>query len=343
MPVGSKEMIVHAEPVGFEVHIDQDGHRGPTTPIACLYLREIARTRAGDKLIILQKNLTQPQINRALVEAAMRGVEVIAVYRDSLNPACMAFQTPEQRTACGQIFKKSPHPHHKSMMVLRGDGTACAIIGSYNTRRQKAGEKRPRTHTALFFAVPQGRALFAFYQAEADRLLGRPTRFPKTLTLHTRLGIMKFIMHPERTSPALELLNNITVCQNTTIGLSYYNALPDSHIRLPVFAKLHDLRTRGCRVRILLDANEANKPAYQKARQLHLDVRWAKFPTSAATLGHKLVLARALNEAHIIQSSANLSASHHLQKHNLTLYLRGQGFLLIHQTLERELNRYWSE
>jgi hypothetical protein len=334
-------VMAHAEPSGFEIHIDQDVHRGPTTPIARLYLREIARTRAGDKLIILQKNLTQPRINLALIQARLRGVEVIAIFRDNLNPACMALQTPGQRAACGQIFKKSPHPHHKSMMVLTTDGTVRAIVGSYNTRKQKAGEKRPRTHTVLFFKMPRGRALFAFYEAEANRLLSRPARLPKILTLRTRRGVMKFTMHPDRTNPALELLNNVSGCQSTTIWLAYYNALPDAQIGLPVFNKLQNLRRRGCRIKILLDANRVNRAAYDKLRQLNLEVRWARFPTGVATLGNKLVLAKTGDDVHIIQSSANLSASHHLQKHNLTLYLRGRGFLSIYQTLEREVSRYW--
>jgi len=293
------------------------------------------------KLIILQKNLTQPRINHALIQARLRGVEVIAIYRDSLDPACMALQTPDQRAACGQIFKKSPHPHHKSMMVLTADGTVRAITGSYNTRKQKVGEKRPRTHTVLFFKMPRGRILFEFYRAEANRLLGQPPRFSKTLAFRTRLGMMKFVMHPSRTNPVLELLDNISVFQNTTIWLAYFTAVPDAQIGLPVFNKLRSLRRCGCRIRILLDANRANRAAYDKLRQLHLDVQWAKFPTGAATLGNKLVLARTDNDVHIIQSSANLSASHHLQKHNLTLYLRGRGFLPIYQKLEWEVKRYW--
>ncbi|MCK6620985.1 MAG: hypothetical protein HUU32_05910 [Calditrichaceae bacterium] len=337
----SEEMTAHTLVGGFEVHIDQDGHRGITTPIARLYLREIARARVGDKLIILQKSLTQPQINHALVDAALWGVEVIAVYRDKLNPECLAVVPSALQAACYKIFRKSPHPHHKSMMLLQRDGTVRAIIGSYNTRRQKAGERQPRTHTALFFTMQRGRDLFAFYQAEVDRLFGRPASSPKTLAFNTRFGIMKFVMHPNRTSPVLELLNNVSTCPNTAIWLSYYNALPDSHIGLPVFIKLNDLCRRGCRVRILLDANDENRAAYEKARQLHLDIRWAKFPSGSAMLGHKLVLARTLDEVHIMQSSANLSASQHLHKHNLTLYLRGQGFHPIYQILEKEISRYW--
>lgn len=287
-----RRWIVQAEPTNFEIHIDQDGHRGRTTPIASLYLREIAFAMAGDKLIILQKSITQPQIARALVEAACRGVAVIAVYRDHLNPECEAWRRSARRAACREIFRQSRHPHHKSMMVRRADGTVRAVIGSYNTRLQKAHERQPRTHTALFFEVPAGDTLFAFYHAEVNRLFNRPAAAPKILTLCTQRGEMKFTMHPSRTNPVLELLNDIPAGEHNTIWLSYYQALLDREIGHPILVKLRNLRSRGCTVRVLLDANRMNAPAYKTLKESAVEAQWAKFPTGRAILGHKLALAK---------------------------------------------------
>jgi len=187
--VNSQSWIVPAEPANFEIHIDQDGHRGRTTPIARLYLREIMCAMAGDKLIILQKN--------------------------------------------------------------------------------------------------------------------------------------------------------IPACENNTIWLSYYQALPDREIGQPVLMKLRNLRNKGCTVRVLLDANRMNAAAYKALKELDVEVKWARFPTGTATLGHKLVVAKTGDQTLVIQSSANLSASHHLLKHNLTLSLQGR-FFFIHQPLEDEIRRYWN-
>ncbi len=345
----SSSTALQAEPSQLEVHVDQDQHRGTTTPIATLYLREINRTRPQDKLIILQKSLTQPEIVAALVRAKLRGVEVSAVYRDHLSPECERMRAQAQSLNCGQIFQKSRHPHHKSMMVLQPNGTVRAIIGSYNTRNQKAQEKRPRMHTVLFMEIPAARALFDFYHAESKRLLPppvqapktQPVQAPKTLTLRSRRGLMQFILHPQSANPVLQLLNTIRPSRDTRLWLSYYTALPETTFGLPVFEKLRGLQALGCQVRVLLDKNCANLPAFEKLCALRIPVRLARFPTGTATLGHKLVLVKNAQEVLVLQSSANLSHSHHRQKHNLTLCLRGRGFLPIHQKLEHEVARYW--
>ncbi len=329
-----------AHPSTLEVHLDQDRHRGPTTPIAQLYLREIARTAAGDKLILLQKSLTQAQIVRALLEASHRGVDVIAVYRDKLSRECEAYQSSAMRGVCFDILRRSPGPHHKTMVVLARNGACRAIVGSYNARRQRANERWPRTHTALFLEMPRGGALFTFYRAEVGRLLGSRRQTAKTLAFGTPLGEMKFTWHPSQTSPVLEMLNTIQPSRETTIWLSYYQALPDE-IGLPTFMRLRELHRKGCQVRVLLDCNRGNEAAYRELRRLGLEVRPATFPAGTAILGHKLTLARAGDTAHVIQSSANLSRSHHQLKHNLTLRLHGRGLLPLHDALETELKRYW--
>jgi hypothetical protein len=328
-------------PRGFELHIDQDRHRGRTTPIAKLYLREVARAAKGDRLIILQKSLAQPELNRALVAAARRGVDVRGVYRDKLKPGCDEFSDTPDQAACRRIFQKSAHPHHKSMLVLRSNGAVRAIVGSYNTRKQKKNAKKPRTHTAIFFEVPSGQRLFAFYESEALRLLGRKTREWTQLSLPIPRGEMVLTMHPSNANPVLRLLNRVRSCEGNALRLSYFGAEADAAIGAPIIARLRKLRRQGCKVKFLLDKKKGNAGAFAALREAGVAARVPTFPSGKAILGHKLVLSRSGDDVQIIQSSANLSGSHHRKKHNLTLYLRGARFASLHEALRRELKRYW--
>lgn len=329
----------------WEVRCDQNKDYGKTTPIADLYLREIGGAKAGDQLITLQKYIKQEDIVNALVRADLKGVKVTAVYRDKLSPECKKFSSSREIEACKRIFRRSDRPHHKSMMVLKAEGTVRAIVGSYNPADK---HEKFHVHTALFFEVPKGQALFKYYEAEKDRLLGLSTSTSRFFTLNTQHGIMEFTMHPNTAcgvtaNPVLTLLSGLPACRNTTIWLSYYGACDDVNdvICRPVFIKLHELQVNGCTVRVLLDSKSENDTADEKLQALGgIEVRRA---SSSLTLGHKLVLAKAGDEVRVIQSSANLSRSDHCKKHNLTLYMRGKGFRAIHDALELEIRRYWGK
>lgn len=119
------------------VHIDRDRDRAPT-PIHQQYLSLIRSANGGDEIILLQKVFRNKKLNRALVDAAGRGVKVTGIYRDDVRPRCEDLLPPRSSIDCCQLFIRNGHVHHKSMVLHRRNGnprpssvrsTCASVIG----------------------------------------------------------------------------------------------------------------------------------------------------------------------------------------------------------------------
>ncbi len=318
------------------VHIDRDIDGAPT-PIHQQYLSLIRSAIGGDEIIVLQKAFKNKTLNRALVNAAGRGVKVTGIYRDDVRPRCEDLLPPGSSIDCSQLFIRNGDVHHKSMVLHRRNGNTTAIVGSYNLRERH--KKSPRVHTVLSFDVEADDAFFPFYKAHADSLREIPTDSAKVLTLATeREGRMSFTFHPGERNPVADLLRNVSRCESP-LWLSYYRARPDATGE-PVFGLLGGLAKRGCDVRFLLDRHRKNRATEKLLESVGVTVHYPDYPEGRRTLGHKIVMIRSGGRLHLIQSSANLNDTAHRVQHNLTLHLTGD-FPAIEQALNRELSRYW--
>lgn len=316
------------------ITIDRDIDTAPT-PINQLYVSEIASTVAGDRIISYQKYFNSEPMNAALVEAARRGVDVLGIYRDSVEPSCESLLEAGDTIDCDALFINSSDAHHKNMMILRADGTVRGIVGSYNPRLRNVSD--PRVHTVLTFTVSDGESVFDFYAAEAERLQGGSPAQPVTMSMPIDGGgDLELSFHPGSGNRVLDLLNSINSC-DSTLWLSYFVALGDS-IGGPVFDRLEELIDSGCDVRFLLDKGNTLVRLALLARGI--DARIANFMTPDGTLGHKIVLVQSGGEYHLIQSSANLEIFGFNLSHNLTAYVRAPSLPLV-ADIEAELSRYW--
>jgi len=318
----------------FVLLIDSDNSPEPT-PINTAYWNAINLTEAGDEILTLQKYFRNERINKALVEASIRGVNVKGVYRDELEPPCNTLISNE-KLHCEKIFVQSPLPHHKNMMILHSDGLVQTIIGSYNLRQGTITE--PRIHTALQFDVVNGRSVFDFYSGEAERLLGLSTTQPLSMSINVEGGgTVKIQMHPSDVHPVLDMLDEITTFESA-LWVSFYRVSDDTIATL-VYDKLKVLNDAGCDVRVLLFAD--NLDGKRALEDRGITVQFPTYPVGRAMLGHKLLMIRSGGNLHLIQSSANLPDSHYKKEHNLTLYLCAPGLINMQADLEAEFNRYW--
>ena len=318
------------------VHIDRDRDTAPT-PIHQLYLSLIRSANGGDEITLLQKYFRNKKLNRALVDAAGRGVKVTGIYRDDVRPRCEDLLPPRSSINCSQLFIRNGHVHHKSMVLHRSNGNTTAIVGSFNLRERH--RTSPRVHTVLSFDVETDDAFFPFYKAHADSIRDIPTDSATFLTLATEGdGRISFTFHPNESNPVADLLGNVSRCEGP-LWLSYYRAQPDA-IGEPVFSLLGGLAERGCDVRFLLDRHRKNRATERRLRPLGVTVHYPDYPEGRRTLGHKIVMVRSGGRLYLIQSSASLNDKAHRNQHNLTLHLTGD-FPAIEQALNRELSRYW--
>lgn len=318
------------------IHIDRQSNQA-TTPIHQEYLSLIRSADSGDEIILLQKYFRNKVLNRAIVEAAGRGIKVLSIYRDAVKPRCEDLLPPRSSIVCSQLFIQRRHVHHKSMVLHRTNGNTTAIIGSFNLRERHT--ESPRNHTALSFDVKSDSAFFPFYKAHAESLRERRTATASFLSLATERGGRMFLtFHPSEANPVEKLLGKLSRCEGP-LWLSYYRALPDD-IGEPVFSRLGQLAGRGCDVRFLLDRHRDNHAAEKRLQSLGVNVRYPNDHEGTATLGHKIAMGHSGGHLHLIQSSANLHDTAHRNQHNLTLYLTGD-FPAIEQALNRELFRYW--
>ena len=314
--------------------IDRDIDPDPT-PINQLYLAEIQTTTVGDRIALLQKYFRNPAINTALVEAARRGVQVVGVYGDDVDPSCESLLQTGDTIDCDTMFQRSIQSHHKNMMILKSDGRARGIVGSYNLRERSTDS--PRVHTVASFEVANGQGLFDYYYGEVERLTGSMSTQPKQMSVPiSGGGVLDFTFHPHPSNTVLELLNDVTTCRGT-LWLSFYGALADS-VGRPVFDRLGDLHDGGCDVRVLLDPGATLAELSLRGRGV--PVQFPEFPFGDGTLGHKIALAHSGGETQLIQSSANLSGAHFNILHNLSLRIRAPS-LPFAAELEAELLRYW--
>ncbi len=330
-PVDAQESVSN-----IVVHIDRHDHAAPT-PIHRKYLSLIRSAERGDELIMLQKYFRNRAINQAIVDAAGRGVEVRGIYHDTVDPSCDDLLPPGSSIDCSQLFFQQRLVHHKSMVLHRRNSNTTAIVGSFNLRERNL--ESPRVHTALSFDVEADNTFFSFYKAHAKSLRGIRTDAAAVLSLATDGGgRMSLTFHPGEHNPVSGLLANMSRCEGP-LWLSYYRAAPDD-IGESVFARLGDLVARGCDVRFLLDRDRDNYAAAKRLQSLGVAAHYPEEYDGSLTLGHKIVMVRASDGLHLIQSSANLDRSHHRSQNNLTLYLTGD-FPAIERALNRELSRYW--
>ena len=318
------------------VHIDRQNNGSPT-PIEQEYLSLIRSADGGDEIILLQKYFRNEVLNRAIVDAADRGVKVTGIYSDVVRPRCKDLLPPRSSIDCSQLFIRHGHVHHKSMVIHRTNGNTTAIIGSFNLRERHSSS--PRAHTVVSFEVEADNAFFPFYKAHADNLQDIRTDTAPFLLLATeRGGSMLFTVHPSERNPVEELLGNVSQCEGP-LWLSYYRALPDA-IGEPVISRLGELAERGCDVRFLLDRHRDNLAAEKRLQSLGVTVHYPDDHEGSVTLGHKIAMVRSGGRLHLIQSSANLDHTGHRCQYNLTMYLIGD-YPAIEQALNRELSRYW--
>jgi phosphatidylserine/phosphatidylglycerophosphate/cardiolipin synthase-like enzyme len=318
----------------FVLVIDSDNSPDPT-PINNAYWNAINSTKVGDEILTFQKYFRNSSINRSLIDASVRGVKVMGIYRDELEPPCNTLHF-NKKNHCGKIFIKSTLPHHKNMMILKSDGLVQAIIGSYNPRERTITE--PRIHTILKFDILNGRNVFYYYQGEAERLLGKSTTQPLDMNIDVEGGgMVQFQMHPADAHPVLNMLNAITTFEST-LWMSFY-MISDDTISTLVYDKLKALNDAGCDIRILIFAD--NSDGMRALEERGLPVQFPTYPVGKAMLGHKLLMIRSGGNLHLIQSSANLTESHYKKEHNLSLYLCAPGLNNIQADLEAEFNRYW--
>lgn len=318
----------------FVLVIDSDNSPEPTA-INSAYWNAINYTEEGDEILTFQKYFRNARINKALIDASVRGVKVMGIYRDELEPPCSIFPQNE-KTHCDDIFVQSPLPHHKNMMILHSDGLVQAIIGSYNLRERSITE--PRIHTILKFDIVNGHPVFDFYSGEAERLLGLTTTQPLDMNIAVEGGgTAKLQMHPSNFHPILDMLNSITTFEST-LWMSFYSVSDDTIATL-VYDKLKALNDAGCDVRVLLYAD--NLDGKRALEDRGVPVQFPNYPVGKGMLGHKLLMIRSGGNLHLIQSSANLTESHYKKVHNLTLYLCAPGLNNIQADLEAEFNRYW--
>ncbi len=318
------------------IHIDRQDS-GKQTPIQQQYLSLLRSADFGDEIVLLQKYFRNEVLNRAIVDAAVRGVNVLAVYRDELRPGCEKLIPLDSSIDCSEIFIRHEAVHHKSMVLHRLNGRSTAIIGSFNIRERHLNS--PRAHTALSFDIESDNTFFGFYMAHAKRLLGIPSDVEENLTMATEGGgNMSFTFHPGKGKTLLGLLQRISECKGP-LWLSYYRAVPDAFGK-PIFERLGQLARQGCDVRFLLDRDKDNQVVEQELRSLGVSVHYPNEHDGKVTLGHKLVMVRSNGRLWLSQSSANLDQASHESQYNLTLQLNGD-FPDIEKSLEAELRRYW--
>lgn len=320
----------------ISLHIDRPEDSAPT-PIHQQYLSLIRSANVGDEIVLLQKYFKNRILNQAIVDAAGRGVKVLAIYRDVTRPRCEDLLPQRNPVDCSQLFVRHPYVHHKSMVLHRINGNTTAIIGSFNLRERD--QESPRAHTALSFDVESDDVFFSFYKAHAENIRNDRPSTPSFLSLATEGGgKISFTFHPSDRDPVQELLGNLDQCDGP-LWLSYYRALPDA-VGEPVFGRLEKLVESGCEVRFLLDRDRDNHDAERRLQSLGVAAHYPDEHNGRMTVGHKIVMVCSGKELHLIQSSVNLVHEHYLSQYNLTLYLTGD-FPAIEQALDGELSRYW--
>lgn len=314
--------------------VDRDVDPAPT-PINQAYVAAIDATQAGDRILSFQKYFKSAPVIGSLIDAARRGVDVLGLYRDEVEPTCESLLAPDDVVDCDALFVEASETHHKNIMIERADGTVWGLVGSYNPRVRNTSS--PRTHTALTFEVDDGAPLFAFYAAEAQRLQGTGDDPTSPLTVPVEGGgSLTFTMHPGPDSPAEALLDELDGCDDT-LWVSYYGALADS-VGAPVFDRLAELHDDGCDVRVLLDESAGLARLSLLARGV--PVQHPTFPAGGGTLGHKIVSVVRDGETRLLQGSANLDLIQHTVNHNLTVAVRVPGTELA-DVIDAELGRYW--
>lgn len=318
------------------IHINrQDG--GEPAPIQRRYETLIRSAAKGDEIVLLQKYFRNEVLNRAIVDAERRGVNILAIYRDEFHPRCEDLISPDDSIDCAGIFFRRERVHHKSMVLHRSNGNSTAIIGSYNLRERHATS--PRVHTALSFDIESDDLFFAFYKLHADKILGLSGADRTHLQISTEGGgSISFTFHPSERRPLTDFLQAISRCDGP-LWLSYYRVTADA-VGKPVVDRLGQLVKQGCDVRFLLDRDQDNHAIEQQLKSRGIAVHYPDERDGKLTLGHKLLMVRFSQQLRLSQSSANINQESHDRDYNLSIQLTGE-FPEVERTLEEEFLRYW--
>lgn len=310
---------------------------GEPTPIQHQYVTLIRSAAEGDEIVLLQKYFRNKVLNRAIVDAELRGVKVLAIYRDEFHPRCEDLISPADSIDCAGVFFRREHVHHKSMVLHRLNGSSTAIVGSYNLRERHATS--PRVHTTLSFDIESDDVFFDFYKLHAEKILGLSGVDRTHLQMATEGGgSIAFTFHPSERRPLTDLLQAISGCDGP-LWLSYYRVTADA-VGKPVVDRLGQLVKQGCDVRFLLDRDQDNHAIGQQLRSHGIAVHYPDERDGKVTLGHKLLMVRFNQQLRLSQSSANINQQSHNSDYNLSIQLTGE-FPEVERALEAEFQRYW--
>ena len=316
-------------------HVNSDVDAAPT-PIHQLYTATIGSAAEGDTIMALQKYFRNEPITSGLLDAARRGASVETVYGNDVDPSCESLRQDDDTFDCAVMFRKAALAHHKNLMVLRRDGDARALVGSFNLRVRSTS--KPRVHSAVSFDVVDGLSVFEWYAGAGGADVDGSV--PPSDAVQMRIdggGTLTLSLPSSSRNPVRDMLAPLAGCDGT-LWISYFGARDDP-VGGPVFDELERLLQTGCDVRVLVDEEQSpNAKLALEARGL--PVRFPTFPAGSALLGHKLVFAEHGDEMFLLQSSANLTAADVLIS-NLTATLQAPRSATIRTTVDAELARYW--